>query len=655
MSLSIINIHATTIDANNHPVVEWDAPPVATYTDQVVWRVVNEDWNHLTNKALGSKTARSYTDATAVAGTSVSYCVTATNNGTEVAKSAWTPVKLVPNAQPDPPPISDPLPPPVAGAKPVVKINILPATVRMAPASVHVECSQSVLSSGTLQSPKCVIAWSFGDSSSPGYANPLGGSVTLSEDQRGSSAGYAYANPGTYKIVCSITDESGAVGFGDATITIAPDTRVRRYVSPSGNSTNSGLDASHPWSHAHAVVSTPSNSCVVYAAGTYNIANVGTWRTNLLNTVFDLSAGATVQWTTNPTSNKQLFGFGAGCEAITLRGGSITSTIPPGDYRKPNPANSGYGLYASPARNVTILDTAFPGTYAAGLCYRWFVTGGSGFLAINSKGGVVRDYGIWTEAQQHVATLACTFGPSIAQHQFRAGGPELSQFFNISFCDFVGPTCFGKNSIRLAIDWGTVYCVYSEDGLLQLGYHYVVNGVPKGWIKSSHIVVDRFRMKVPQDRGIEILNADNCTIRHSELFAAHPGRIFGIRTDAGLPNAVADTIAITDNTISASDNKCVPFDLTDPEESGKAVAKNWTVARNMIATGPGFVGPFFRLKSGQLAHEDANTLTDHGDGFQYGAGQNWSAWQAFVQQQTGKPCSDVRSAALTPASVAATP
>jgi PKD repeat protein len=120
--------------------------------------------------------------------------------------------------------------------------------------AVHVQGLTSVLASGTPLNARYV--WDFGDPHSQ-Y-----------DELEGFNAAHLYANPGTYIVTLTVTNDLGQKATATATINVALDTRPVIYVAANGNDNNNGLSPSSPiQSVARAGQLVSDNTVILFRSG----------------------------------------------------------------------------------------------------------------------------------------------------------------------------------------------------------------------------------------------------------------------------------------------------------------------------------------------------------------------------------------------------
>ncbi len=507
-----------------------------------------------------------------------------------------------------------------------------PTPAGMAPLAVHVNATASELGSGDWHNAQ--IEWDFDASAAEDshmtVRDPRGSAqVDLARQQQGFNAAYLYREPGEYTIRLSVTNADGVTASADATVFVAPDTRIKVYVdAEQGSDRNSGASEESARRTLRAAFSRLSGGeTVLFKRGqTFDTERGVTIRaSNVVVGAYGTGAPPRLRM----TGNRDLLSVdGAN---VVLRDVSLTSTTTA-------PTVSGPDAFSCRGDRVALWNVQFEAA-AEGYPFRKLIDGGSAakgllLLGVDARRGPSSKYAL-VPAGSHTVALGCSFRQPREEALMRSFHGE---HMLLAHSDFVQAGGAGKDVLRTQT--GKWFCYFRnriQGGIMlshkRCGAHYTV-------IDGNLSLEDTGRN---QNRIVLKGNTDHVMIRNNVFVAtkAHRPILVGWPdTDPG-PTTI-DTVEILNNTfIYAVEDR--PNDVLAP--SGYWDWRNIRISNNLFSVRADFASRYRRqlINTGRsttsLVEAKHNVFPDFGERYRYakiGAEQSREQWQRnpFVGRTT---------------------
>ncbi len=194
------------------------------------------------------------TSATGNAGATVSYSLNVTRSSTGSSSASPPPTGGSTTSSSSGTSTSGIVPRDNSASAPNAVISMVSSKTINAGQSIDVNALSSSLNAGTPLTARYV--WDFGDSGSA--YNTL----------EGFNAAHVYANPGTYTVKLTLTNEAGKTSTASTTITVNASGRKVYYVSNDGSDSNAGTSASTPLkTFAKAISKLADNTEILFNGG----------------------------------------------------------------------------------------------------------------------------------------------------------------------------------------------------------------------------------------------------------------------------------------------------------------------------------------------------------------------------------------------------
>jgi hypothetical protein len=470
--------------------------------------------------------------------------------------------------------------------------------------SVFVHGTASSLGSGSPQN--ALYKWDFGDSGSE--YNTL----------NGFNAAHTYANPGTYTIKLTLTNQAGKTNQKSITVTVASASRKQVYVSSSGSDSNSGTSSSpvRSFSKAASLAKTASNIEVLFRRGD----------------TFDVSGGMDVEG-----SNVVIGAYGSGNKPVIRWTASV----------------SGYpSIISAKGNEIAIQDLTFTSTTATPLAIR--PTGNNltirnnQFLrlgyAINANGrpdgmlvqgntapdvGGIKSYFVWGEGTDH-AYIDNTVANSREEHVIRVVGADRVLVWDNDLTNTTGQVS-GDDTPKgaLTLHKGSYYWVAQNNlnkGPVAIGPLGNGDGLNDTAARFRYGVFDGnvFDTKIAIDHGAERIMFRNNVIKSGDTAILLEGY------NSSYGRTTVD-VAIVNNTV-INNNDGGRFIRVEKGASGVMLANNLYVAPNLY-TGPGETASVYVEDSGLASFKfiDNNVWANASSSIWAQNGQNYVGTSAGVQ------------------------
>lgn len=402
-----------------------------------------------------------------------------------VSPPAVSPPPVSPPVSPPPPPpaVTSPPPPPPTVTSPPPPPATATAAAKLETTDTTIFAGQSFFASGvntTLSSGDVTTAdyeWNFGDTGSK--YNTL----------TGFNAAHLYANPGTYTVTLTVTDDAGKVMKSTQAVTVQADTRKTIYVSPTGNDKNNGLSASSPIATLEqAEKLETSNSRILFQrGGTWNVTDwlyikgqnidVGAYGTGADPVLKRATTAVTMLVGVDKTSTDVTIhdiAFDTNQPTVTDKSGAATGIFPQGTRT---------AIYD--CQFVNVVDAINANTGPTGLLIQDNVA---------TTDHSVRGYFVWLQGSDDVI-LGNTVPNSTREHIIRIGGADRVLIADNTFAN-------EDNSAKDPLDiskavfndqvGNDIYITHNTitDGVTGVGPLGGADGVSTPNLRISNVVID---------------------------------------------------------------------------------------------------------------------------------------------------------------------
>jgi PKD repeat protein len=427
----------------------------------------------------------------------------------------------------------------------------------MAGQAIHVHATDSSLGEGSPQN--AMYRWDFGDDGSS--YNSL----------HGFNAAHYYAQPGTYTIKLTVTNQAGKSDTTSITVKVAPNTRERIYVSESGDDSNPGTQSRpiRSFNRAAQLADEASNVEVLFRRGDTFNASIGfaVKGDNVVIGAYGSGDRPVIRWTANVDGYPTI---------ISPRGDNITvqdltftsSTSNPPQAIRPS------------GNNVTVRGNEFKT-----LGYAVNANGRPNGLLVQGNSapevGGIESYFVWSEGTDHVF-LGNYVRNSREEHAIRVVGADRVLVWGNNLTNTTGEVS-GDNTPKgaLTLHHGSYYWVARNqlnDGPVAIGPLGNGDGMAIKDARFRYGVIDgnTFDTKLAVDHGAERIMVRN--------------NIINSRDTAILVEGYNSSYGRTTNDVTIVNNTVVNY-----EDSGRFVtvedgAKGVTLANNLYVAPNLFAG-----------------------------------------------------------------
>ncbi|HEV2292213.1 MAG TPA: PKD domain-containing protein [Tepidisphaeraceae bacterium] len=373
-------------------------------------------------------------------------------------------------------------------------IIVAQQTSIMAGQAIFVHGVNSSLGSGAPQN--ALYKWDFGDSGSS--YNTL----------HGFNAAHHYANPGTYTIRLTVTNQAGKSNQTSITVKVTDNTRKKVYVSSAGSDSNSGSQSSpiRSWAKAASMGNSASNIEILFRRGDTFEAKDGfhIWGTNVVVGAYGSGNRPIIKYTASVTGYPTITSPKG--SSITIRDLSFTSTV----------SNQPQAIAAS-GDNVSVLNNQF-------LALGYAVNGNTrpdGLLVQGNSAPQVdgiQSYFVWGSGTDHVY-LGNTVRNSREEHSIRVTSADRVLVWDNDLTNTTGEVS-GDNTPKgaLTLHSGSYFWIARNDlkkGPVAIGPLGNDDGLNNTSARFRYGVFDGnvFDTKVAVDHGAERIMLRNNVIK----------------------------------------------------------------------------------------------------------------------------------------------